>query len=340
MISSLLSWPWWSDACLLTCYWFFSLINSASGDAPHVAVASATPVSAWRVPSALDSEHDADDSGNAILPVQMQAGIPRQSSRTRKGWSKQPLNSIVGHERQRSSSCSSGAMADDTVQQQQQQQQQQQSMNSHDVYTNDIAVSDDIKYTEYEDDFELTHDSLDDIQQDNAATDTKTSGVTTAADADTQHHRVIDVVSKDDVDSSDHIEIIDDTVMADTATAVDEDVIDMITTTTALHDQGVYDDPMTVSDISSDDAAGNDTSDLNNDDINDDVTADNITTTTTDLHDDNVVSQQHINYSTKAVHTSHSTATLATAGNVVAAPRSSSSSKGKHSCYIQTSLSF
>jgi hypothetical protein len=312
--------------------------NSASGDAQYVAVVSAAPVSAWRVPSALDSEHDADDSGNAILPVQIQAGIPRQSSRTRKGWSKQPLNSILGHVRQRSSSCSSNTVDDDTVLQQQE-QQQQQSMNSHDVYTNDTAaVCDDIEYTEYEDDFELTHDSLDEIQQHNTvATDTQTSSVvTTAAQAvaDAQHC-VFDVATNDDVtDSSDHIEIIDDTVTTDTNAGVDED-----TSRTAMHNPTVSDEPMTVSDISSDDDADDDTDDLNNDDINDDTTADNITTatTTTDLHDDSVVSQQHMNYSTKAAYTSHSTATLATAGNVEVTPRSSSS-KGKHTGHFHIIL--
>jgi hypothetical protein len=336
--SSLLSWPRSSNAWLLAIAFNN---NSGSGDAQHAAaaVANVTPVSAWRVPSALDSEHDADDSGNAILPVQIQAGIPRQSSRTRKGWSKQPLNSILGHVRQRSSSCSNDNVADDTVlQQQEQQQQQQQSMNSHDVYTNDTAaVCDDIEYTEYEDDFELTHDSLDDIQQHNTVTDTQLSGVVTTAiqpDADAQH-RVFDIVTNDDdgvADSSDHIEIIDDTVTTDTATVVEEDA-----SVTVTHNPTVYDEPMTVSDISSDDDTDGDTDDLNNDDINDDTTADNITTatTTTDFHDDSVVSQQQMNYSTKAAHTRHSTATLATAGNVVVTPRSSSS-KGKRIGYCHT----
>jgi hypothetical protein len=300
--------------------------TSSSGDASHVAIAGVTPVSAWRVPSALDSEHDDHDSGNVILPVQMQAGIPRQTSRTRKGWSKQPLNSILGHVRQQSNASSSGdSAADDTVQQQQ--QQQQQSMSSHDVYTDDTAVCDDIEYTEYEDDFELTHDSLDGLQQQKVATDKQSSTATAAVqlDADTQHD-VRDVVNDDDtVDSADHIEIIDDTL---TDTAVIED-----TTATATQSKAVYDEPMTVSDISSDDDdAGSDTSDINNNGIADDTTADNITTTSTGaLHDDRVVSQKHMR-SSNAVHASHGTATLATAGNVIATtPRSS---KGKHNFYL------
>jgi hypothetical protein len=278
--------------------------------------AAAGAVCAWRV--SLDDDNSSSEQPaeiGLVVPIQSKPGIRRHTSRARKGWSKQPLNAILGYVRQRSSSTDCRSIADkadnddDTVQQLQHHKQQQHSVNSDEVYT------DDTKYTEFEDDFELTPDSLDDLQQHAADNKLTALAVAVYTDASVVHDTVDGAMieSNDDVEQSDdYIEVIDESA---TLTQNDADIVDDVNDNDVAAEDAVavYAEPLTVSDISDDD-------DDINDDVNDDnaITAADNNTTTSSTHDQSIVSKQLDK--TSALRNSHSSGTLATAGNARTPP--------------------